>query len=105
MTVGQGIFLLHATDPASPWSDAIWLAHEAFDPLLFFDADGTCYSTRPTLGLSHRVMHPVQSLGHAELVDDPGGKWWALCLGTRHQGRHHLLGRETVLMSVTLHEG
>lgn len=192
---GQGNFLLHADDPAGPWSDAIWLDAEAFDPSLFFDLDGTCYYTRRSLDLSvaggdlgpilqtvidpmtgkmgpmrtitpgprgycsndiegphlyrigdwyylfaaeggtwtghiqtiarartpwgpfegathnpvlthrHRVMHPIQSVGHAELVDDPHGGWWALCLGTRHEGRHHLLGRETFLLPVNWIDG
>lgn len=195
VTDGQGNFLLHAPDPAGPWSDAIWLDTEAFDSSLFFDTDGICYYTRRTLDLTapdgnlgpvvqavldpetgsmgpmraitpgprgycsndiegphvyrigdwyylfaaeggtwtghmqtvararspwgpfegaprnpvlshrHRVMHPIQSLGHAELVDDPSGRWWALALGTRHQGRHHLLGRETFLLPVTWQGG
>ncbi|RVT83492.1 glycoside hydrolase family 43 protein [Rhodobacteraceae bacterium CCMM004] len=195
VTEGQGNFLLHADDPEGPWSDAIWLDREAFDPSLFFDDDGTCYYTRRSLDLStpggdlgpivqtvldpdtgrlgeiraitpgprgycsndiegphlyrrgdwvylfaaeggtwqghmqtvarsrspwgpfegaphnpvlthrHRVMHPIQSLGHAELVDDPHGGWWALMLGTRHRGRHHLLGRETFLAPVMWEDG
>lgn len=192
---GQGNFLLSADDPVGPWSDAIWLDADGFDPSLFFDEDGTCYYTRRTLDLSrpggdlgpvvqgvldpetgalgpmrpitpgrggycsndiegphlyrrggwyylfaaeggtwqghmqtvarsrspwgpfvgaphnpvlthrHRVMHPVQSLGHADLVEDPHGGWWALALGTRHRGRHHLLGRETFLLPVDWSDG
>jgi len=195
MADGQGNFLLQATDPGGPWSDAIWLDREGFDPSLFFDEDGTCHYTRRTLDLSrpggdlgpivqavldpasgrigpmraitpgphgycsndiegphlyrigayyylfaaeggtwtghmqtiarartpwgpfvgaphnpvlthrHRVMHPIQSLGHADLVEDAAGGWWALCLGTRPAGRHHLLGRETFLVPVTWSEG
>ena len=179
---GQGNLVFSAPEIEGPWSDAIWLDEEAFDPSLLFDEDGTVYYTRRTLDLSspsgnfgpvvqaeidlqtgtlgpmraitadphgycsndiegphlyrigdwyylfsaeggtwighmqtvarsrspwgpfepaphnpvlshrHRVMHPIQSLGHAELVDDPQGNWWALALGTRHAGRHHLTG-------------
>lgn len=194
---GQGNFLLTASDPAGEWSDALWLDEGAFDPSLFFDADGTCYYTRRTLDLGalgrggdlgpvvqgvldpgtgalgpmlaitpgprgwcsndiegphlyrigawyylfaaeggtwaghmqtvarsaspwgpfepcprnpvlthrHRVMHPLQSLGHGELVEDPGGGWWALALGARKRGQHHLLGRETVLVPVVWRDG
>ncbi|WP_328865037.1 glycoside hydrolase family 43 protein [Streptomyces sp. NBC_00341] len=56
----------------------------------------------PVLTHRHRVGHPVQSTGHAELVDAPDGSWWALFLGTRHDGfaAHHQLGRETFLAPV-----
>lgn len=35
-----GNFLIHADNPAGPWSDAIWLDVRGIDPSLFFDADG-----------------------------------------------------------------
>lgn len=56
----------------------------------------------PVLTHRHRVGHPIQSAGHAELVDAPDGSWWALFLGTRHDGFvfHHQLGRETFLAPV-----
>lgn len=64
----------------------------------------------PVLTHRHRVGHPVQSVGHAELIDTPEGDWWALCLGTRHQGSgpltvHHNLGRETFLLPVEWRDG
>ncbi|UTT63623.1 glycoside hydrolase family 43 protein [Microcella humidisoli] len=64
----------------------------------------------PVLTHRHRVGHPVQSVGHAELIDTPAGEWWALCLGTRHQGSgpltvHHNLGRETFLLPVEWRDG
>lgn len=195
MAEGQGNFLLSADNPAGPWSDAIWIDHDAFDPSLFFDTDGTCYYTRRTLNLEpqggdlgpivqavidpatgklgpmraitpgnrgfetndiegphiyrigawyylfsaeggtwmghmqtvarsesvwgpyapaphnpvithrNRVLHPVQSLGHADLVEDSSGQWWALALGTRHRDQHHNLGRETFLLPVEWRDG
>jgi xylan 1,4-beta-xylosidase len=186
----QGNFYVTATDPAGPWSDAVWVDREAFDPSLFRDEDGQWYYTRRTLQfgspdnalgpivqatidittgvlgelrpitadrrgfasndiegphlyrrgdwyylfaaegsswkghmqtigrsrspwgpfepaphnpvLTHRdhVAHPFQTIGHAELVDDADGRWWALALGTRHPAfsSHHTLGRETFLI-------
>lgn len=51
--------------------------------------------------LSHRSRGdlPIQSLGHADLVQDQAGNWWLVCLGVRPNGYpfcHHL-GRETFL--------
>ncbi|WP_433892683.1 family 43 glycosylhydrolase [Streptomyces sp. CA-111067] len=59
----------------------------------------------PVLTHRHRVGHPIQTLGHADLVDAPDGSWWAVALGTRHQAHggfvyHHNLGRETFLAPV-----
>jgi alpha-N-arabinofuranosidase len=195
MADAQGNFILTATDPAGPWSDAIWLDREAFDPSLFFDMDGKCYYTRRSLDLSvlggdlgpvvqaeidpltgrmgvlrpitpgprgflsndiegphlyrigdwyylfsaegstwighmqtvarsrspwgpfepaphnpvithrNRVLHPIQTLGHADLVEDLRGRWWCLALGTRHREQHHNLGRETFLMPVEWTDG
>ncbi len=52
--------------------------------------------------LTHRNIpnHPIQVVGHADLVDTPDG-WWLVCLGTRPQGgRFHHIGRETFLAPV-----
>ncbi|HEX9621553.1 MAG TPA: family 43 glycosylhydrolase, partial [Polyangiaceae bacterium] len=49
-----------------------------------------------------RPRHPIQALGHADLVDLPDGTTWAVLLGIRpKRGRHHHLGRETFLAPVT----
>jgi alpha-N-arabinofuranosidase len=52
--------------------------------------------------LTHRgIEHPVQYLGHADLIEGPGGNWWAVFLGVRltDQG-FSVLGRETFLAPV-----
>jgi xylan 1,4-beta-xylosidase len=55
----------------------------------------------PILTHRDRTDHPLQALGHADLVETPAG-WWAVCLGIRPQGgRFHHLGRETFLAPVT----
>jgi alpha-N-arabinofuranosidase len=59
----------------------------------------------PIITHRHRVLHPIQSLGHADLVEDPRGRWWALALGTRHRREHHNLGRETFLLPVEWRDG
>ncbi|HET8970625.1 MAG TPA: family 43 glycosylhydrolase [Candidatus Nanopelagicales bacterium] len=59
--------------------------------------------------LTHRSTdHPVQSVGHADLVEGPDGRWHAVFHGTRPRGvfpNFHLLGRETMLAPVTWDDG
>ena len=59
----------------------------------------------PVITHRNRILHPIQTLGHADLVEDPYGQWWALCLGTRHREQHHNLGRETFLLPVNWQDG
>ena len=53
---------------------------------------------------THRsTMHPVQSVGHADLVQAPDGRWAAVYLGARPRGStpgFHVLGRETFIAGV-----
>ncbi len=88
---------------------------------------GTSYDHRITMGrsrspwgpfeahpdnpvLTHRNLpdHPLQALGHADLVMTPKGDWWATLLAIRPQaangGRHHHIGRETLLAPVRWRE-
>ncbi|KAJ5169245.1 uncharacterized protein N7482_004839 [Penicillium canariense] len=51
------------------------------------------------------VEDEVQNTGHADLVEDTNGNWWAVLLGVRplrHEGRwqESVLGRETFLVQV-----
>ena len=60
--------------------------------------------------LTHRNKpdSPLQALGHADLVMTPKGDWWATLLAIRPQqaagGRHHHIGRETLLAPVRWRE-
>jgi len=45
--------------------------------------------------------YPVKSVGHCDWTDTPQGKWWIVCLGTRHPDYASFsLGRETFLYSM-----
>ena len=59
--------------------------------------------------LTHRsTSRPVQSTGHADLVQGPDESWWMVLLGTRPRGGipgWHMLGRETYLVPVTWADG
>ncbi|MEK3698337.1 glycoside hydrolase family 43 protein [Paenibacillus sp. FSL R10-2199] len=62
------------------------------------------FEDKPEPILTHRGLkeHPVQCLGHADLVEDTSGKWWAVFLGMRPvEGKYSPLGRETFLAPVT----
>jgi xylan 1,4-beta-xylosidase len=53
--------------------------------------------------LTHRSSdYPIQATGHADLVEEQDGSWWAVFLGIRPVGYpyHHHLGRETYLAPV-----
>ncbi|GIP44794.1 glycoside hydrolase 43 family protein [Paenibacillus sp. J45TS6] len=57
--------------------------------------------------LTHRDLdHPIQYLGHADLVEDHQGDWWAVFLGVRlTDGGYSVLGRETFLAPVVWKDG
>ncbi len=59
--------------------------------------------------LTHRSSsHPVQSVGHADLLEGPDGTWWLTYHGTRPQGHtpeFHLIGRETMVSPVEWVDG
>lgn len=40
-----GNFIVHASDPAGPWSDPVWMEMGGIDPSLFWDEDGSCWFT------------------------------------------------------------
>ncbi|MBO5145830.1 MAG: glycoside hydrolase family 43 protein [Lachnospiraceae bacterium] len=50
---------------------------------------------------------PIKAAGHADLVEDQNGSWWAVCLGIRplsYPFRHNM-GRETMLVPVLWKQG
>lgn len=57
----------------------------------------------PVLSNHKKTRHPIQAIGHADLVELADGSWWAVCLGIRPVAgsQYHHLGRETFLAPVT----
>ena len=50
--------------------------------------------------------YPVKSVGHCDWTDTPEGKWWIVCLGTRHPNYDSFsLGRETFLYPMQWRDG
>ncbi|MCL2571773.1 MAG: glycoside hydrolase family 43 protein [Defluviitaleaceae bacterium] len=59
------------------------------------------FPMNPILTHQNQKGHLIQATGHADLIEDDQGRWWAVFLGYRqtHQYFHHL-GRETFLAPV-----
>lgn len=58
--------------------------------------------------LTHRHLgeaYPVSAVGHADLVDDGNGNWYAVCLAMRKCDGVTNTGRETFLCRVTWEDG
>ncbi len=59
--------------------------------------------------LTHRsTSHPIQSVGHADLLEGPDGTWWLTYHGTRPRGmtpEFHVIGRETMIAPVEWMDG
>lgn len=57
---------------------------------------------------THRHLgrhYPVINVGHADLLEDPNGEWWAVLLASRPVDGVDVLGRETFLVPVSWEDG
>jgi alpha-N-arabinofuranosidase len=69
---GRGHFIVHAEDPAGPWSEPAWVNQNGIDPSLFFE-DGLVYFTsniEPQPAGSH-VENPDFERGIQQSLVDP----------------------------------
>lgn len=83
---GHSVSVARSTSPSGPW--------EGF-------ADNPILTHRST-------AHPVQSVGHLDLVEGPDSQWYAVYHGTRPHGvfpEFHVIGRETMLSRVEWRNG
>lgn len=64
------------------------------------------YSGNPILTATNTTEY-FQTVGHADLFQDPSGNWWGSALATRSgpAWENYPMGRETVLLPVTWNEG
>jgi xylan 1,4-beta-xylosidase len=67
---GGGNFYVTATDPASPWSDPIWVDEGIFDPSLLFDDDGKVYYTRRGPWGSHAIVQAEIDIKTGKLLTE-----------------------------------
>jgi alpha-N-arabinofuranosidase len=67
------------------------------------------YENNPILtqrNLDPTRKNPITSTGHADLIETPGGKWYAVFLGCRsYEGDYYNTGRETFLTPVEWKDG
>jgi len=67
------------------------------------------YAHNPILtqrGLPADRAHPIANAGHADLIEGPDGRWWAIFLASRIYGDgHYQTGRETFLLPVEWRDG
>ena len=57
---------------------------------------------------THRNLgkdYPIAYVGHADLVDDADGNWYAIMLASRFNQKHSSMGRETFLAKVIWEDG
>lgn len=81
--------ILRAKNPFGPWEE---------------------YKDNPILtqrtGLNPNRKDPVSSAGHADLVEDKNGQWWAVFLACRpYEADLYNTGRDTYLLPVTWKDG
>ncbi len=83
-------------------SQVVLRAHSVTGPYVAFDGN-------PILTQRHLPEDrpdPITSVGHADLVQDGAGRWWATFLGVRpYEGDYYNTGRETFLMPVDWEDG
>lgn len=54
-----GNFIVHAKDPAGPWSEPVWVDQFGIDPSLFWDDDGKCYFCGTGQGIVLFQVDPI----------------------------------------------
>lgn len=106
------------TGDGGPWTEGPHLYHINGWYYIMAASGGTAKEHREIIGrsslpygpferlaepiLTHKdIPHPIQYLGHADLIEGPDGGWWAVFLGVRlGEKAYGVLGRETYLAPV-----
>ena len=100
---GGGNFIVHAEDPAGPWSEPVWLAQRGIDPSLCFAADGRVFLTSngtnwaPVRGLYQCEIDPLTGEQLTEtrfLWPGTGGAYPEAPHLFEHAGFHYLVAAE-----------
>ncbi|HEY4212015.1 MAG TPA: glycoside hydrolase family 43 protein [Steroidobacteraceae bacterium] len=100
---GEWVYLMCAEGGTSVHhSEVVLRSHSPWGPF-------SPYAGNPILtqrDLPPTRAEPIENAGHADLVEGPDGKWWAVFLASRvYDGVHYNTGRETFLLPVTWREG
>ncbi|WP_170145500.1 glycoside hydrolase family 43 protein [Salinimonas sediminis] len=81
-----GNVIMHAQNPAGPWSDAVWIDLPGIDPDLFFDDDGKVYS----IGSDFELAQINPQTG--EIISRSGPVW--ATTGGRYAEAPHLYKKD-----------
>ncbi len=86
-------------------SEVVFRAKSLTDPKGFQPWDGNPILTQRDLNLAR--PNPIETAGHADMVQTDTGEWWATFLATRNyaNGAHYNTGRETWLLPVNWQDG
>ena len=114
--VGKYYYLMCAEGGTGDWhSEVIFRASvksDITDPQSWEECPNNPILTQRTLydyvfgGNSALPADAVTSTGHADLVEDAKGQWWAVFLGCRpYEGPYYNTGRDTYLLPVTWKDG
>ena len=86
------------TNPNEHHSEVVFKGESPFGP--FVSYEGNPILTQ--VGLDSEREFPVTCAGHADIVKDGNGDWWAVFLACRpYSGDYENLGRETYMLPVT----
>ncbi|MDB5792117.1 MAG: glycoside hydrolase family 43 protein [Massilia sp.] len=71
-----GNFIVHATNPAGPWSEPVWVKGvQGIDPSLFFDDDGKVYLTHQDGGERGGISQVEVDVATGETKGEPRRIW------------------------------
>ena len=120
---GEKHYIWNGSGGNNPEGPHLYRIHDMY--YLMIAEGGTEYCHMVTIARSKNVYGPyeacphnpvlsnrstclnIKAIGHADLVEDSQGSWWAVCLGIRPLGYpfRHNLGRETMLAPVKWENG
>ncbi len=90
-----GNFYVTATNPAGPWSEAIWLDMPNIDPDLFFDEDGSAYVITSTFELAQIDINTGKLIKERKKIwNSAGGRYPEAPHIYKKDGFYYLLAAE-----------
>ena len=103
--IGKWYYLMCAEGGTGEWhSEVILRAKSPMGPWEEYTEGNPILTQRQ--GLSPDRPDIVTSAGHADLVQTPGGDWYAVFLGCRpYQADYYNTGRDTYMLPVEWHDG
>lgn len=107
--IGKYYYLMCAEGGTGDWHSEVILRcpvkSDVMDPASWEECPNNPILTQRT-GVEPNRPDIVTSTGHADLLQDKQGKWWAVFLGCRaYEGPYYNTGRDTYMLPVTWKDG